>query len=47
MKLPAQKGNLRISEADQAVRAPYLYDPFKDTTDWFDDTTLLEPPTNQ
>lgn len=42
----AQKGNLRISEADRAVvrRPPYLYDPSKDTTDWFDDTTPLELP---
>ena len=41
MKLPAQKGILRISDTDRAVQPMYLYDPEKDDRD-----LELEPPRN-
>ena len=46
MKLPAQKGNLRISNADRAVQPTYLYDPEKDDGDLHCDHMVLEPPRN-
>ena len=45
MKLPAQKGKLRISNADRAVRPMYLYDPEMDGRDLHSDHMVLyEPP---
>ena len=44
MKLPAQKGTLRISDADRAVQPIYLYDPNKDDRDLERDNIALEPP---
>ena len=47
MKLPAQKANQRISTADQTVQAPNLYDPSKDNSDFFNDTTTYTRPTEE
>ena len=46
MKLPAQKGTLRISNADCAVQPMYLHDPEKDDRDLYRDYMVLEPPRN-
>ena len=47
MKLPAQKGTLRISNADCAVQPMYLHDPEKDDRDLHRDYMVREPPRNK
>ena len=44
MKLPKQKGTLRINNADRALQPTYLYDPEMDDRDLHRDHMVFERP---